>query len=120
MTLKLDTEKKVGDLVIENERLKTTILVLNQKLNDWTDTQSELQSLRKKNRELMRENDEFRNEVQTLKSEVCSNTHLITTKDRTIANLNNTIKLLDQELEELGTAKDTVKKDNKEMNQKII
>ena len=63
---------KAGDLAIENERLKTTILVLNQKLNDWTDTQTEIVSLKKKNRELNMDNDKFRNEIQKMKNQLCS------------------------------------------------
>ena len=67
-SLKLISELKSGDLVIENERLKTTILVLNQKLNDWTDTQTEIFNLKKKNRELNMDSDKFRNEIQRLKN----------------------------------------------------
>ena len=51
-SLKLETNMQNADLVIENERLHTTIMVLNQKLNDWTDTQLEVKNLKKKNREL--------------------------------------------------------------------
>lgn len=35
--------------MIENERLKTTILILNQKINEQTDTYQELNKLKKKN-----------------------------------------------------------------------
>ena len=36
--LKLNSQMEVGDLMIENERLKTTIMILNQKINEQTDT----------------------------------------------------------------------------------
>ena len=50
--LKLENNGDQGDLIIENERLKTTIMVLNQKLNDWVDTEREVAKLKKNNREL--------------------------------------------------------------------
>ena len=55
--LKMSTTYKANDvkstdLIIENERLKTTIMVLTQKLNDRLDSEDEMLNLRKKNREL--------------------------------------------------------------------
>ena len=50
--LGLEGSGESGDLVIENERLKTTIMVLNQKLNDYVDTERELTRIKKNNREL--------------------------------------------------------------------
>ena len=103
---------KAGDLVIENERLKTTILVLNQKLNDWTDTQNEIVSLKKKNRELNLDNDKFRNEIQRMKNQLCSKDCIISQNEQTIKNMASSIKLLDQELEDFSKSRDTMKKDN--------
>lgn len=61
---------EVGDLMIENERLKTTIMILNQKINEQTDTYQELNKLKKKNHELNALCDTYRDEVQNLKSDL--------------------------------------------------
>lgn len=50
-TLKLDKAIESGDLVVENERLRTTIMVLQTKLNDLLDSETEVNTLKKKNRE---------------------------------------------------------------------
>lgn len=111
-SLKLTSELKAGDLVIENERLKTTILVLNQKLNDWTDTQTEILNLKKKNRELLMDSDKYRSEIQRLKNQLCSKDCIISQNEQTIKNMASSIKLLDQELEDLSRSRDSMKKDN--------
>lgn len=51
-TLKLDKAIDNGDLIVENERLRTTIMVLQTKLNDLLDSETEMNSFKKKNREL--------------------------------------------------------------------
>ena len=48
--LKAD-DSNAGELKIENDRLQTTIMILNQKLKGQTDSDEQIATLRKKLRE---------------------------------------------------------------------
>lgn len=79
--LRLDNNGESGDLIIENERLKTTIMVLNQKLNDWVDTEREMHKLRKNNRELTHICDQQVTEISNLKSDLSQRDSRISTNE---------------------------------------
>ena len=59
---------QAGELVIENERLKTSIMVLQQKLNVQDHTLDENEKLQKENTALLNENDELKVKVSGLES----------------------------------------------------
>lgn len=119
-TLNIDTDLKAGDLIIENERLKTTIMVLNKKLNDWKDTESEQQILKKKFHELNVEKETQNGVIQSLKSQVSLKDNIITVKENSILGLNEKLSILNHELEEMSKSKDMIKKDNSELSDKVI
>ena len=54
---------EVGDLKIENDRLSTTVMILNQKLKSQTQNDDHVQQLRKKNRDQ-------ENQIQILQKDV--------------------------------------------------
>lgn len=59
-----------GSLVIENERLKTTIVVLTKKLKAQTHTTEEVEKLQKQERALLDENEELRSKVSMLEADI--------------------------------------------------
>jgi len=61
-----------GELVIENERLKTSIMVLQQKLKVQDDSEGINGRLKKQVRDLEEEVDEYKSNVSTLESENAS------------------------------------------------
>lgn len=60
---KLQDGTEAGDLVIENERLKTTLQILQQKLKLQTDSDEQFAKLRKQVQELDTENSSLKSEV---------------------------------------------------------
>lgn len=108
------------ELALENERLKTSLMILNQRLSDRTDTETELNTIKKKNIALAAECDELREEIQNLKGDNCQKEYALKSYEKTIANLNGSIKLLEQEKEILSQQKDEVKKNNQELNLKVV
>ena len=95
-------------------------MVLNQKLNDQIDTEQEQNNTKKKNRELILANKMQATEIQSLKSEISSKDSRIRTNEQLIEDLNNKFKMLTDEFEEMQESKEAVKKDNTELNQKIV
>ena len=70
LTLKAKNDGKDGqDLAIENERLKTTLLVLNQKLNSQQDYEEQIQLVKKNYEEVGSELKQYKAEVSSLKAE---------------------------------------------------
>jgi uncharacterized protein (DUF3084 family) len=95
--LKLKSELTVEELALENERLKTSVMILNQRLNDRADTETEVGILKKKNINLNKECDQLRLEIVNLKSDLSQKDYAITNYDKTVSNLNDGMKLLEQE-----------------------
>jgi hypothetical protein len=54
---------EAGDLVIENERLKTTVAVLNGKLKSQEDSEEIIRKLRHQNNDLERENTDLKGRI---------------------------------------------------------
>ena len=70
LTPKAKNDGKDGqDLAIENERLKTTLLVLNQKLNSQQDYEEQIQLVKKNYEEVGSELKQYKAEVSSLKAE---------------------------------------------------
>ena len=101
-TLKLKSEMTIEELALENERLKTSVMILNQRLNDRADTETEVGTLKKKNLALTKECDSLREEIVNLKSDLCQKDYAIKSYEKTISNLNEGMKLLEQEQEILS------------------
>ena len=59
--------KETGDLVIENQRLITTITILNQKLSNYVDSDDELKKLRTKNKTLNMDNQKLQEQINQFK-----------------------------------------------------
>jgi len=60
---------EAGDMIIENERLKTTLGLLNSKLKMQTDSEEIIDNLKRKNREYDDENSSLKSEIAQVKSE---------------------------------------------------
>ena len=59
---------EAGDLVIDNERLKTTIAILNGKLKSQEDSEEIIRKLRGQNQDLERENTNLKSRISSLES----------------------------------------------------
>ena len=87
-------------------------MVLNQKINDLVDTDSEFQSLKKKNRELRIECTNLRNQYQDVKNELAVKGSNQRANESTILMLNQKITMLEQEIDDVKESKEGVKNDN--------
>jgi hypothetical protein len=67
---KLTDGTEAGDLMIENERLKTSINILNGKLKTQEDTQGIINRLKDKNKQLEIDNQDLSTQITKLKSNV--------------------------------------------------
>ena len=57
-----------GDLVLENERLKTTLTVLNQKLKNQNEFEGNMDAVKKRNQKLEEENTDLKSRISALES----------------------------------------------------
>ena len=70
MSFKLNEDTEAGDLVIENDRLKTSIAILNGKLKSQEDSEEIIESLRKRNQMLESENLDLKSQVSSLQTTI--------------------------------------------------
>ena len=67
---KLQDGMKAGDLMIENERLKTSIMVLTKKLKAQNHTADMVEKLTLRERDAIHENDDLKQKVSELETEI--------------------------------------------------
>lgn len=105
-----------GELKIENDRLQTTIMILNQKLKTQNDSDAQINGLRKKLRECEEaqqkgstEGMALRGEISQLKSENSFLKSQIESLESTIESLNGTIREKDDEMDKTEEARADLK-----------
>lgn len=118
---------EVGDLKIENDRLQTTVMILNQKLKSQTQNDDHVTKLRKKNRE-------YENQIQLLQKNVFNlkgtinkltsekevlESH-ISSHESTIDSLNSKLEEQRAELERSESDRVNLRKDIEDLNNKLI
>lgn len=121
-----DENSQAGQLKIENDRLQTTIMILNQKLKSQNDSDQQIGQLRKKNKEHEDEKTEMQKQIMDLRKEIsalqsdksnlqCLNEQLETR----VKTLSQTISEKDQEHDRSEDARKDLKIDLEELNNKL-
>lgn len=90
---------EAGELMIENERLKTVNNMLTSKLKDQDTLMNDLDFLKKKNRGLVRMIEQLRKENQSFKADMSAKNLQIKSKDCCITTLKCNIDKIAVELE---------------------
>ena len=70
MSFNLADGTEAGDVIIENDRLKTSIAIMNGKLKSQEDSFTIIDGLRRQNRDLETENDQLKRKVASLETTV--------------------------------------------------
>lgn len=118
---------EIGDLKIENDRLQTTVMILNQKIKAQTQTDDQVSKLRKKNRDSEGEIQRLQKDVFNLKGQVnmlkCEKDALkahIASQDSTIDSLEGKVAEHRSDLERSESSRASLKQDIEELNDKLI
>jgi chromosome segregation ATPase len=112
--------REVSDIVMENERLKTTLMIMNQRLKDHTDSQDQIAKLKRKNEEFYNLASALQKENQSLKSQNSSLESQVASLQQTIDQMDSNVKELKTELERSEEQRRYQRTENFELNEKII
>lgn len=120
---KLAEGSDAGELKIENDRLQTTIMILNQKLKTQNDSDGQINGLRKKlkdneeqQQKAAKDNMTLRSEISQMKSENSFLQSQIETMESTIESLNMSMREKDDEMDKTEEVRADLKQDIEELN----
>ena len=115
-----------GELKIENDRLQTQMMVLNQKLKQQIATEMQIKMLRIKARQgdealqkKDKENLELKSKVSSQENEIMFLKSQIEQLEKTIEGLNETIQEKDGDMDKNEEARADLKQDIEDLNQNL-